>query len=202
MTPKKFSYLMAGLVSLLFIAIVAVVYLGDSMLKTQSEKLSSAKAQDQVIKDQEVSLAQAKTDLIKYASLNEIAKAIVPQDKDQAKTVREINAIASESGINLEQISFDTSSLGLPGAAATGSPQGAQNITQVKPVEGIQGVYSLEITVSSGSSAVPYYRFLNFLERLESNRRTAHVTSITVTPSEDDRNLVTFSLVLNAYIKP
>lgn len=201
MNPRRFSYLMIFLVVLLLMAVIGATAAGDMLLRNQSDKLSNLKAQDQVIKEQEVSLAQAKSDIQKYTQLDEIAKSVVPQDKDQAKTVREINAIAAESGISLQQISFDTSNLGLP--AASGSAKNSQSLSQVKPVEGIKGVYSLEVTVSSGeSNPVSYYRFLNFLEKLEANRRTAHVSTISVTPSEKNRGDVTFSLVLNAYLKP
>lgn len=198
MNPKRFSYVMIGVVVLLFFGILGITFAGRTLLDKQSQKLSDVRAQDQVINQQEVSLAQAKSDIQKYNQLNEVSKSIVPQDKDQAETVREINLIAAESGVQLNQINFDTSDLGIPGTSAAKG-----NITQVKPVEGIQGVYSLEITVSSGDlSPVPYYKFLNFLENLESNRRTAHVSTITVTPSEKNKNEVNFSLVLNVYLKP
>lgn len=197
MNSKIFSYIMIGVVIILSGGILGITFSGKTLLDKQSQKLSDARAQDQVINQQEVSLAQAKSDILKYDQLDEIAKAIVPQDKNQAKTVREINNIAAESGVNLQQINFNTSDLGIPGNKTTGK------LTQVKPVEGIEGVYSLEITVSSGeASPVPYYKFLDFLERLESNRRTAHVSSIIVTPSENNKNDVNFSLVLNVYLKP
>ncbi len=198
MNPKKFSYLMIVLVTLLFVAIVGGTVGGYTLLQKQAKRLSDLKAQDEVTKQQEVSLAQAKADIQKYTPLNEIAKSIVPQDKDQAKTVREINMIASENGIALQQINFDTSSLGQAGSKTT-----KPGLTQVKPVEGIKGVYSLEITISTDkSSSVPYDKFLQFLEDLEANRRTAHVTSISVTPDPDNASKVSFSLVLNAYLKP
>lgn len=57
MNAKKFSYLMTALVIILFIAIIGIVIIGDGLFKKQSEKLSSLKAQNQVIKEQEVSLA-------------------------------------------------------------------------------------------------------------------------------------------------
>lgn len=203
MSPKKFSYVMIGLVTILFIGVISATVMGYLFLKDRSEELSSLKAQDAVTKEQEVSLAQAKADIEKYSQLDDIAKAVVPQDKDQAKTVREINSIADETGIKLQQISFNASTLGLTSTTSSSGQKNNQNLSQVKPVEGISGVYSLEITVSSGeSNPVSYYRFLKFLEKLEGNRRTAHVTSITVTPSEQNRSIVNFSLVLNAYLKP
>lgn len=204
MSPKKFSYVMVSLVVLLFAGVIGVTAGGYLLLKSQSEKLSNLKAQDEVTKQQEVSLAQAKADIAKYTPLDDIAKSVVPQDKDQAKTVREINIIAAQSGISLQQISFDTSTLGLPSGSSSGSsPNSSQNLSQVKPVEGIPGVYSLGITVSTGdSSPVAYNQFLQFLEKLEANRRTAHVSSISVTPSDKNTGEVNFSLVLDAYLKP
>lgn len=213
MSSKRFSYLMTGLVIILCLSVAGLAVLGDTLFRKQSQKLVDLKAQNQAIKDQEVSLVQAKKDIEKYAELEEIAKAVVPQDKDQAKTVREISAIATSAGVKLQQISFANSTLGQAaaptkpsdseegGGSSTPAPA-APSISQVKPVQGISGVYSLEITVSSGdSNPVSYYRFLQFLEKLESNRRTAHVSSITVTPA-DNKSDVTFSLVLNAYLKP
>jgi hypothetical protein len=202
MNPKRVSYVMMVLVALLSIATVALAAEGDLLFKKQSDKLTDLKAENQAIKDQQISLAQAKIDIEKYKNLNDISKAIVPQDKDQAKTIREINALASETGINLQQINFDASSLGLP--AATSSVGSSTSLTQVKPVAGITGVYALEIVLSGGGEADPvsYYQFLQFLEKLESNRRTAHVTSIDVTPTQKNPNDVTFTLTLNAYLKP
>ncbi|HEX5797185.1 MAG TPA: hypothetical protein VFX86_02230 [Candidatus Saccharimonadales bacterium] len=200
MSPKKVSYLMVAVVVVLSSALVAATVAGDLLFKEQSEKLSSSKAENQAIKEQEISLAQAKADIEKYNELDTIARAIVPQDKDQAKTIREIHAIASETGVSIQQINFDVSSLGLTSSTQSGSTPG---VTQVKPVPGINGVYSLELTASSGdSSPVSYYQFLQFLEKLEANRRTAHVTNIVVTPSEKNRDEVTFALTLNAYLKP
>lgn len=211
MNAKRFSYLMIAIVILLSIGVVGLTVLGHNIFSKQADKLSNLKAQNQAIKEQEVSLAQAKSDIEKYNSLDEIAKSIVPQDKDQAKTIREINSIASSTGVKLQQVNFSSSNLGqaAPKPAAnqedesTSAPAPkSSGISQVAPVAGISGVYALEITVSSGeNNPVSYSRFLQFLEKLEANRRTAHVTTIQVTPTKD-RNSVTFSLTLNAYLKP
>lgn len=211
MNAKRFSYLMITTVVLLSAGIVGLTVIGHSVFSKEAEKLSNLKAQNQAIKEQEVSLAQAKSDIQKYNSLDEIAKSIVPQDKDQAKTIREINAIASATGIKLQQVNFSSSNLGQAAPKPAANQEGestpapapkTSGISQVEPVSGISGVYALEITVSSGeNSPVSYSRFLQFLEKLESNRRTAHVTTIQVTPTKD-RNNVTFSLTLNAYLKP
>ncbi|MBI5357246.1 hypothetical protein HZB74_00100 [Candidatus Saccharibacteria bacterium] len=214
MNTKRFFYLMTGFVVLLCLVLIGVTVAGNIVFKKQSDKLVGVKAKGQVAEQQKVSLSQAKKDIEKYTELDGIAKSVVPQDKDQAKTVREINKIAAESGISIQQISFASSNLGLaPAKQSTSSEESGEsseqnktqaaptNISQVKPVEGISGVYSLEITIASGDNPVSYYGFLRFLEKLEANRRTAHVTEITVSPTEKGSD-VTFTLKLNAYLKP
>jgi hypothetical protein len=206
MTPRRFFFIMVGLLSLFIILIFGGTFAGNSLLQNKSKKLLELKAQNKAIEEQQVSLIQAKKDIEKYAPLNEITRSIVPQDKDQAKTVREINKIAEDNGIALKEIRFTTSTLGqaAPKAAegSTGSTptSTAPAITQVRPVEGITGVYSLEITISPARS-VSYESFLRFLEGLEQNRRTAHVAKVAINPSKVDNSL-TFTLTLNAYVKP
>lgn len=211
MTPKRFFYVMVGVLVLLIVLIIGSVAGGNALLQKEADKLIALKIQNKIIEKQEVSLVQAKKDVEKYADIDKIAKAIVPQDKDQAKTAREISQIASESGIELKTITFQTSSLGnaLPTAPKTEESKTdtktaipAPALTQIKPVPGINGVYSLEITISPVEQRPVLYRdFLVFLERLENNRRTAHVEKISINPSKDGSSL-TFTLTLNAYLKP
>ena len=217
MTPKYFFFIMIAVNTLLVLALVGGVYQGNKMIQEQSNKLVEAKTQNKVIERQQIQLTQAKQDVQKYNDLNEISKSIVPQDKDQARTVREITKLANESGIKLKGITFTTSNLGEfttpapapapatpseEGTAATPPVVAAPSITQVTPVEGINGVFAMSIVVNSlDTEPVPFDNFISFLEKLESNRRTAHVEDITVKPS-DDGTAVSFVLTLNAYVKP
>lgn len=209
MTPKKIYFIMIGLNTLLGLLILGSVFVGNNLIKKQSEKLLNIKTQNKVVEEQQTSLSQAKKDIDKYSDLNEIARSIVPQDKDQARTVREISKFADESGITLKDIAFQSSSLGeiiqKSSGGSTQSPTATavpNALTQVKPVEGIKGVYALEIVVSSvEDNPIPYADFVKFLEKLESNRRTAHVDKIVVKPDDKDPG-VSFVLTLNAYVKP
>jgi len=208
MTAKRFFFVMIGTVVLLGVLIIGSAVGGNVLFKKQSAKLADLKAQNQVVEDQKVALIQARKDIEKYSELDSVAKAVVPQDKDQAKTVRELTKIANDSGIKLKAITFTASSLGQRSATpapTTGSgtaTPAAPSITQVTPVPGIPGVFALEITISPvDQEPVPYYKFLEFLERLEGNRRTAHVNKITVSPTENGSG-VSFVLTLNAYVKP
>lgn len=207
MNARKYFYALCGVLTLLIIAIIGAVIGGNTVLEKHAQRLSGLKVEKATMEQQEIALRQAKIDTDKYNQLNEITKSIVPQDKDQAKTVREIVQIANENGVPIKSVIFESSTLGKStksSSSSSGSEQGgskkAPPVSQVQPVEGISGVYTLEIRVSSDSE-VSYTNFLRFLEGLEKNRRTAHVTSINLSPANNGTT-VTFDLTLNSYLKP
>lgn len=196
MSTKKLYFLMLAVTGLLCFAIFAGTLVGLNVLKKHSDGLMEVKLENQVLNNQQASLIKAKKAIEKYSDLNDIAKTVVPKDKDQARTVRDISAIADELGIKLSSISFPSSSLGE--GAKTSNKE-----TQVSPVKGIKGVYQLEITVQQDKDIpISYEVFLKFLERLESNRRTAQVANITITPDGRDPSRLSFNLILGTYIRP
>src|SRR5690606_22143833 len=111
-------------------------------------------------------------DVEQYSYIVDIARGVVPQDKDQARAVREINQIAQISNVRLQSITFPSSTLGdkKQSTPATPPAEGGDtpappppSITQAQPVQGIPGVYSMDIEIQS-ESEVPYYNMLNFLQ--------------------------------------
>lgn len=207
MSSKKVYFMLLAGVLLLFAAIAGSVYGADVLLQKQSDKLISLKTKDQALDQKQTALKKGKQDIAKYDELDQIAKAIVPQDKNQAEAVREIVKIAKESGISLASVTFPASSLGSAssGAAAAKPVPGAavRLPSQLMAVDGIKGVYRLQITVQSDTNApVPYNSFLSFLKRLENNRRTAQVNSIVLQPVPSNPNMLSFTLILDEYIKP
>jgi hypothetical protein len=60
----------------------------------------------------------------------------------------------------------------------------------------------MEITIQVSEIAPTYNQLIDFLSRLEQNRRTAQVSTITINPSTVNRNLVEFSLTMNVFVKP
>ncbi len=208
MNSKRLFYTLCIMLVLLGAASLGVVIFGNSYIKQQTQHIVALKAESLALDEQSRSLVQAKKDIEKYEELERISKSIVPQEKDQARTVREIIALAEQSGVSISSVTFPSSNLGQPTARpatpATGSSTPpASATTQVKPVEGIPNVYQLEISIQSDAAKpVPYQSMLIFLSKLEQNRRTAHITNLSVTPHNNDRNRVTFNLTVNAYIKP
>ena len=217
MNSKRMYFVMLGLVVLLSAGIIATVVMGDAYLKKQASKLNELKVQDKILEEQQTALTQANKDIAKYTELEKISKSVVPQDKDQAKAVLEIIEIARQSGISIQSISFPSSNLGTkaaPAPKAEGSEGGsapttpaAPPISQAKPVDGIPGVYSLEMNItpsSSNQNPISYYQFLDFLGRLENNRRTAQVTQVRITPLTNARQspFIGFTLTINIFVKP
>jgi len=213
MNSKKLFTALSALLVVLGVCLLGSVYLANTALGTKSDTLVDLKATKLAKQDQEKQLAQAKKDVQTYNQLNEIAKSVVPQDKDQAKTVSEITDLAAQSGIGrLSSISFPPSTLGAltapsstSGTTCTGSTpvKTPGGLTQVTPVKGMPGVYQLPITVTQAdTNPVSYGSFITFLSKLEHNRRTAQISSISVQPSAKSPDRVSFTLVIKEYIKP
>ena len=209
MNSKKLYYILIGILVLAGIGLVFSAKEANALLAQQSHKLVALKASDQATSVQKEQLAQDKKDIAMYEDLNTIAKSVVPQDKDQAEAVRQISDLANASGISqLSSITFPPSTLGTTSTAAAASPTPAVKtpggLTQVTPVKDIPGVLDLQITITqaSGDSEVSYGNFLSFLQKLEQNRRTAEVSSITVQPDPKNPDMVAFTLVIDEFIKP
>jgi hypothetical protein len=201
MNSKKVFYALLGTLVLIFVAAIAITYIGIGRLQTTGNELVKHKLDEAVLEKDEEALARAKEDVKKYSDLEAIAKAIVPQEKDQVRTVREIVSIAQSSDIKLKSISFPSSTLGTVQKKSKKTKEIAP--TQLTPVEDLKGVFVMPITVESDPEApVSYAQLLNFLTKLEKNRRTSHITNLSITPNEEDRSKVSFTLQINAYIKP
>lgn len=218
MSSKRLNLILAALIGLLFVGVVGGAYGANKIMTGKSNDLAKLKAKDEALSRQQTGLVKAKADLVKYAELEQIAHSVVPEDKNQAETVRQITNIAAEYKINIASITFPASTLGNSGAAAAGASStgttpaptpatagnsAAAKTSQLQPVKTIPGVYQLPITVSSEpTQPVLYSQFINFLSALEKNRRTAQVSNISIQPDTQNHQLVSFILVVNEYIKP
>ena len=201
MTPRKLYYSLVVILVLCCIGLLAAGHLANQLLTSKAATLSKLKATAESQNQLQVTLSRNKRELRNYSELNKIALAIVPQEKDQAATIRELNRMAAESGIpKLSSITFPASSLG--GSTAGGSSGGSTKLSQVTPVKGLSGVYLLPITVSlSSSDSITYGQFVSFLQKLEQNRRTAQVSSINIQPDSTNPGKISFTLIINKYIK-
>lgn len=200
---KQAFFALLGLAIILVIATIGLTYTGLGMLHKKGDNLTKLKEKQEVLQNRQDALVSAERDIKDYSELEKISKAIVPQEKDQARTVREILAIAAQSGVPLETVQLPASTLGAKKSTSSKNTSSDPDKTQLLAVPGTKGLYTMEITIQSASKQpVPYSRILTFLEKLEQNRRTAHVTNISIQPEKENRNLMTFTVMLNVYIKP
>lgn len=206
MSTKRIYWLMLGLNILMAAAILGSIVVGDSLLKKQSNVIINQKLENAVLEKEQIALQQARQDLDKYAELQQIAKQVVPQEKDQALTTREIISLADKAGIKIGSVGFPSSTLGnMVAKPSEGSVQVPTTtaISQAKPVTGITGLLELQITVVSDTARPSGYgQIIAFLANLENNRRTAQVSQISIQPDAKDNSLLNFTLTLTVYIKP
>lgn len=200
MNSQLVYYLMLGLIVVLAIASILSANTIIGLLNKQADSLVSLKAQTQALTIEQSNLIIAKKEVAKYSPLERIAQTIVPQNKDQAQAVREIVNLAQQNGITLNSIAFPSSTLG----TAVSALSSRLSLSQLTPVKGISGVYTLpiQIEITESANAVSYGSFYSFLSALEQNRLTSQVTSLTIQPLTMNPNLITFSLTINEYIKP
>jgi hypothetical protein len=204
MNSKRFRLILIGIFALCVIGFAAVCFMGLSLLSQKSTEMVDLKLQNKKAEAQLANLTISKKDIEKYSYFKSVASSVIPNDKDQAQAVLEIDQIAEASGLGIQSITFPSSSLGGIVGATVKGPKSA--LSQAVPVTGIAGLYSLQLTVTplSGSSVpanrqVTYSKMLDFLSRIENNRRTAQVSQVIIQPSN---GLLNFSLELNIFIKP
>lgn len=195
-----------------------ITVFGLSLLSKKSQSLADLKNQSQTADSQLVNLVQAKKDVAKYSYFKSIANTVIPADKNQAQAVLEINQIANDSGISIQSITFPASTLGgiagtTPSTGATaqsavGAAATKTALTQAKPVPGVPGLYSLQLTITPATGKdvpankqVTYAKMLDFLKRIENNRHTAQISQVNIQPATDSQE-ITFSIVINIFIKP
>ncbi|GAC1387673.1 MAG: hypothetical protein NVS1B7_0110 [Candidatus Saccharimonadales bacterium] len=225
LNAKRVYFIMIGTSVLLLAAGIGMTLVSNSFLQKKSNNLVFLKLQYRVPEENQAVLKQAKADIQKYSSLQKTANSVVPQEKDQARTVREIINFASQtvdptthSAIQILSISFPSSNLGQPAPKPVPKTPGGANdstpsvppvivppVSQVQPVEGIPGVFVLPVTVESDPGRpVTFNQIVQFLSLLEQNRRTAQVNQISITPQKNNTGLIglSFTVTLNVYLRP
>lgn len=206
MTPKRVFFVMLAAVAVLLGLSAAGTYTARKLIIAEGVKLTDLKLEKEVLDRQTEALIQAKQDISKYESLELIARSVVPQDKDQAKTVLELVTMAKASGIKITSVAFPDSLLGQISKGGSGAKKGPStdpNLTQLTPLDNPKGVYSMDIRIETDQEdPISFNQLISFLSALENNRRTAQVTNISISPRPENRNLVTFSLTLTSYVKP
>jgi hypothetical protein len=206
-------FVLLGLSVVLF---VAVTVLGLSKLSKKSQQVIDLKIQSKTLDNELLSLASAKKQVATYSYFNDVAKTVIPNDKDQAQAVVDILNLADSSGIQIQSVTFPSSSLGVTSLTTSGTSSSSSAtksvVSQAKPVTGISGLYALPLSVTPQSGdQIPasrkstYPKLLSFLSKIESNRRTAQIDQVNIQPLENSSGPtgeLNFSLTINIFIRP
>ena len=211
-SARQLRFLLLGLLGIAVIVFVATAVLGLSNLSRKSVQLVGLKLKSKTLDAQLTSLGVAKKQVEQYSYFNEVAKTVLPSDKDQAKTVLTIFKLASEAKIGIASITFPTSNLGIASGSASATGSSSSAISQAKRVEGINGLYSLQLTIVPETGqivpedrVVTYPKFLDFLKRIERDRRTAQITQVSIQPelnTSGPTKTINFTLVVNIFMRP
>lgn len=207
MSSRGMRWLLIIALSLVAMAFMLICIGAFSMLDRQSNKLVDLKLQNHTAETQLANLPEVKKQVDKYGYFNNVAKTVLPSDKDQAQAVLDAYQMASQSGFLIQDLTFPTSNLGGSASGSASSAPSKAVISQATPVSGISGLYSIPLTITPQTAPsvpadkkVTYAKFLDFLNRIETNRRTAQITKVDVTPTTSgDFN---FTVTVNLFIKP
>jgi hypothetical protein len=209
MSSKMMRLLLIGALGLTAVAFIVITLGSFSMLSRQSQKLVDLKLQNHTAETQLSLLPEAKKQVDQYGYFNDVAKTVLPSDKNQAQAVSDIYEMAGDSGIAIQDLTFPASTLGSSSASGTSAATTPTKavISQAAPVTGINGLYSIPLTITPQTGAkvpadkkVTYAKFLTFLQHIEKNRRTAQITKVDVTPA--DNGDFNFVITVNLFIKP
>jgi len=213
-SQQRLRLILLGCLGGVTILFFATVLSGLNLLSAQSQKLVELKQQNNAADAQASGLATSKKQVEQYAYFNTVAKTVLPSDKDQAQATTDIFKLADQAGITIASITFPASSLGAKPTATNDAAKASSKsaISQAKPVEGIAGLYSLELTITpqtgggvEDAKKVTYEKLLDFLGRIERNRRTAQITQVNIQPETSDSGpsqFIDFTLTINIFIKP
>ncbi len=213
---RRLRYVLLGALCLSAVLFIVIASLGLSLVASKSQKMVDLKVQAAATDNQLNSLALAKKEIKQYGYFKTVAKEVIPNDKDQAAAVLQINQFASQSGFVLQAISFPTSSLGLSslstGQASAQTALPSSLLSQALPVVGVKGLYSVQLTITPqtdqdlpDSQQVTYAKLLDFLNRIENNQRTAQISQIIIKPlynNDGSFRSFDFTLGINIFIRP
>jgi hypothetical protein len=223
MTAKKLFKVLLGALLAVVAGSILMVWQAKNWLTGRSAVIITSKLDVAELESTYNQGLRARTELLTYNTLLSSVDDILPEDKDQVNALSQIIKISDEVGITINTISFPSSELGsakpvAPKAVETTNDKPSeapavatptQAITQAKPVDGLPGIYALQVRLDGitqkGSVNGPTYdQVLSLLRAVERNQRTLQITSLGITPVKDSSGSTTYqvAITLNLFIKP
>lgn len=199
-SAKKVYYLLIAGFLVLTAGIFAMLYFSKNFLSAAEDELIAAKLE--IIKQEEIESTYRENinNLEKYSETAGVLEEVIPKEKDQARAVREIDAIAKQNGMAINTLTFPSSDLNktTPAGGTAATPTTA--VSQAKPVKGLNGVLGIDVNVelrSQNESPISTDQLLSMLRAIENNRRNMRVTSINFNAGDQ-----TVDIKLTIFVKP
>jgi Tfp pilus assembly protein PilO len=184
--PKRFFFVLCGVCAVLAAGLGVGFYYEVQHIKAETIALSKKSADATISGEQLDQLNDLKK---QFGQLQEVLTKLniaLPADKNQSVLILQIQQLAANAGMSLPSASFATSA-GLPNATSQ----------TVKSGDVLALPISFQLTGT-------YDQLQNFLKQLEQLGRYSNVSSLGIskTATATGGTSLTFSIVLNVYVKP
>jgi Tfp pilus assembly protein PilO len=184
MKPKQFFYVLLGVIGAILVAAGGGYYLAFEKIQANSQALGTQLAEQTASQEQidRLTLLKRQYDRDIVPILPLIDEAL-PRDKKQTEILVQLQTIASGVGLQINSISMP-SPTGLP--------------TSVSQTVKAGNVLALPISFQLSGT---YAQLQMFTSRVENLNRFTNITNLAIA-NTDKSKPITYSISLNAYIKP
>ncbi len=183
MTPRRFNYILAAIFCAILLAGGGAYYLASQNLSEGTKKLSQRLADEQLADQKITALTDLQQQYNRLKPLIPVINNALPTEKNQSRIAIELRNIASQSGMNLDSLTF-------PSSAAPGP------LSQTVKVGDV-----LAVPVSFQLLGT-YEQLQHFLTRQENLDRYTSMTSLGITAQSGSGGRLNFDVTLNVYMKP
>jgi Tfp pilus assembly protein PilO len=184
MKPKQFYFTMLGMTVVLALLIGVGYYYASQRLRDRTAVLKSKMVDIDVANDQVDTLQQLQRDYDKLSPSIPKINAALPQTKEQSELLLQLQQLAASNGLKIQTISFS-------GTTAGATPSSVSQTVK----SGDALVMPVSFQLSGG-----FGQLQGFLQGLERFDRYTNVTTITI--ARDKAPALTYTVGLNAYLKP
>lgn len=188
---KRAFYLLLALNIALIGGIAGTFLLANKIAGQKSMEISLLKADIETNDTTLTNYKQLEQTLKKNKEVEEIAQQVLPQDKNQSAALTQLDEFSAQTGVKIKQVTFN------PGTTDTKKATGPTLTTP----SSLKGVSILNVSVRCDKTQ--YENLLNFLKKIENNRRRMQVKSVSLSPSTQVLGqLDQVNLTIDIYLKP
>lgn len=199
LSPVAFRSILISLMALLLALGVAGFYAAQSKLSDYAEEISSKVAEAESSKNSVERLKRLETELAQLSDARSRAKLILAESQShryQDEIIADLNRYASQSGVVISQINFQSNT---PAAGGAATPAPAQS-PGAKAAPRPSGASSSTVNVSL-NPPIEYRNLLRFMRSIEQNLTKMQLSGISLAPGESGNTVSTDTLTIEVYIK-